>query len=112
MYPCEEQCYKCCSKWDETCDVWNKYGPFTWTGVYCAACAGEIASSFGWGYLAKEITGRELAKKVLTALGIGLATLPCYECAQKVGEGVSYYATKCCIGEWYDCDCRCVSIRW
>jgi hypothetical protein len=118
MYPCEEQCYKCCSKWDEECKhkAWNKYistpNVFESVPVACGACVLLTGVSvLDWGHLAEMI-----ASHTLKGLFVGLGTIggniyACGDCAYKAGEYIKDLS-ECCIGEWYDCNCRCVSIRW
>jgi hypothetical protein len=104
IYPCEEHCYKCCSKWecDETgvaMEIMNKYGLDI--GVHCFLCSLELIA-FGH----SVITG-QLIRVTTTA-----ATVGCGLCGFTLVEAAGYRAAKCCIGEWYDCNCHCVNIKW
>ncbi|RSN73240.1 hypothetical protein [Candidatus Methanodesulfokora washburnensis] len=120
MYPCEEQCYKCCSKWDKECEhsAWDKYMSISTSNIFsssvpftCGVCAGVIiASSIDWKHLVELITS-SARYKAAAVLSIGAGIYACGDCAHNVGEYIKDLS-KCCIGEWYDCNCHCVSIRW
>ena len=115
IYPCEEQCYKCCSKWDETC----RQGVLTSSDIVggSTVCAVSIIGLIGTAIFTLAIPPSVIATlpaaaKVLGDVGLIASTL-----GTGGGCGLTMYTyareiTKCCIGEWYDCDCRCVSIRW
>jgi len=113
MYPCEEQCYKCCSKWDETC----RQGTLQRTLVRPDVAGGlascilgiiptiPVLSQIFSAAVAAEATATEAAVAAAgtasTILGCGSVVI-----AYSMEEG------KCCIGEWYDCNCKCINIRW
>jgi hypothetical protein len=96
MYPCEEQCYKCCSKWDETC---SQRIPIIMPdlAVGCIACVASLIA------LAEPPTSSFVLVSAESAL-IGGCGACIFGYAREQG--------KCCVGVWYDCDCRCISIRW
>jgi hypothetical protein len=83
-------------------EIMNKYGLDV--GVHCSLCSLELA-------LAWHAITTEAANWVIGA-SMGTVTVGCGLCGFKLVEAAGYRAAKCCIGEWYNFNCRCVSIRW
>jgi hypothetical protein len=74
----------------------------------CVLCPLEL-------YAIKYEIAKEAASRIIGIHAFG-AAVSCTVCFQEVGgaafEALGSWSTKCCIGEWYDCNCRCINIRW